>query len=173
MNHIEVNKAPFRAVAYWTGYVGGLHLAPRAMLPLRTVDSLNLIEGKGVEGDRYMLGTGHLTEKLAEMKIDHRRHISFFEQETVDALARDHGIELVPGEHRRNVTTVGVPLMHLIGRRFSVGSTIIEGSYDPVCKHLEDVIGKPVANHLINRCGLFGKIVVGGRVRTGDVIRLA
>ena len=35
-------------------------------------------------------------------------------------MARDRGIALAPHEHRRNLTTRGVPLGHLVGQYFRV-----------------------------------------------------
>jgi hypothetical protein len=156
----------------WFGFVDGLFYAPRAMLPMRSVSQLKIIEGKGVEGDRYAMGRGYLTENLALLGLTERRHVSLFEQETVDALKRDHNIILGPGEHRRNITTVGVPLNHLVGKSFRVGEIILEGASFPPCKHLEDVIGHPVAPLLINRCGLHGRVIRGGTVNVGDVIEM-
>ena len=156
----------------WRGLVGHLHYAPRAMLPMRSVDHLNLIEGVGVEGDRYANDLGHLTEIIRELGIRSKRDVSLFEQETIDALLRDHGISIGPSSHRRNITTVGVPRGHLIGRRFRVGDVIMEGSAAPPCKHMEDVIGQPVTRFLINRGGLHARLLNGGTIRVGDTIEL-
>ena len=46
------------------------------------------------------------------------RQVTLFEIETLWALERDHRIDLSPAGHRRNVTVEGVPLTHLVGRRF-------------------------------------------------------
>jgi len=40
----------------------------------------------------------------------------------------------------------------------------------PPSKHLEDVIGQPVTNLLINRGGLYGKLIRGGVIRLGGAI---
>ncbi|OWT67305.1 MOSC domain-containing protein [Achromobacter sp. HZ28] len=152
--------------------VGGLHYAPRAMLPMLSVDALEVEQGKGVVGDRYYKGTGHLVEIVEQLGIKDDRHLTLFEQETVDALARDHGITLGKGVHRRNVTTIGVALEHLIGRRFQIGDVVLEGrkSAQP-CKHLEDVIGQPVTHLLINRGGLHCRLLSSGTIRVGDMIK--
>jgi hypothetical protein len=166
-------RAPTSTAPHWRGIVGGLHYAPRAMLPMLSVDVLDLEAGKGVVGDRYTLGTGHLVEIVKELGLTGERNVSMFEQETMEALARDHGIVLAPGAHRRNITTVGVPLNHLIGHRFRVGEVLLEGckSAQP-CKHLEDVVGQSVTHLLINRGGLHCRLLRSGRVHVGDVIEL-
>lgn len=150
----------------WHGVVRGLHLAPRAFLPMRNCDQLTLVAGHGVEGDRYAQETGFYSDKPED-----GRQLTLFEEETLEALARDHGIALKPEEHRRNVTTRGVPLNHLVGRRFRIGVIVVEATrLSFPCKHIEEVTGKPIFNPLLNRSGLNTRILRGGIVRIGDVI---
>jgi MOSC domain-containing protein YiiM len=153
----------------WQGIVRFLHKTPRAFLPMRSFPTLELIEGRGIEGDRYLVGheTGFYSHKP-----DEGRQITLFEMETLEALRRDHGVELFPGEHRRNVTVEGVPLNHLVGRRFRLGETIVEATrLSTPCRHIEEILGKAVFDPLINRSGLNCKIIVGGTLRVGDVVR--
>jgi MOSC domain-containing protein YiiM len=92
--------------------------------------------------------------------------------ETLEALKRDHGIDMLPEEHRRNVTVEGVPLNHLVGRRFRLGETIVEATrLSTPCRHIEEILGKPVFDPMINRSGLNCKIIVGGTLRVGDTVR--
>jgi MOSC domain-containing protein YiiM len=143
-----------------------LHLAPRAFLPMRELPELTLIAGIGVQGDRYMLGreTGYYSHLPEE-----GRQVTLFEIETLWALKRDHGIEFTAAEHRRNVTVEGVPLTHLVGRRFWLGETLVEATRLSIpCRHIEEVTGKTIFDPLINRSGLNCKILQGGIVRTGD-----
>jgi MOSC domain-containing protein YiiM len=129
-------------------------------------ESLNLIFGRGVEGDRYCNATGFYSNKPEE-----GRQITLFEAETLEALQRDHGIELTASEHRRNVTTRGVPLNHLVGRRFRVGAAVLEATrLSTPCVHVEEVTGKAIFKALINRSGLNAKILIGGSVRVGDIV---
>ena len=84
-------------------------------------------------------------------------------------LRHDRDIELAPVEHRRNLTTRDVPLNHLVGRYFSVGSCVLYGGrLNAPCAYLETVTGKKVMAPLLNRSGLNCRIVVGGVVRVGD-----
>src|SRR4029450_5651022 len=81
----------------WTGVVRHLHVTPRAFLPMREMPEITLVEGKGIEGDRYMIGreAGFYSHKPEE-----GRQVTLFEFETLVALKRDAGIELGPEEHR-------------------------------------------------------------------------
>lgn len=157
------------AVTSWQGVVRFLHKTPRAFLPMRTFPEIELIAGRGIDGDRYLIGqeTGFYSHKPEE-----GRQITLFEIETLEALERDHGIDMLPEEHRRNVTVEGVPLNHLVGRRFRLGETIVEATrLSTPCRHIEEILGKPVFDPMINRSGLNCKIIVGGTLRVGDTVR--
>jgi MOSC domain-containing protein YiiM len=153
----------------WTGVVRFLHKTPRAFLPMRGFSELTLVAGRGIDGDRYMIGQesgfySHMPEA--------GRQITLFEIETLKALERDAQIALLPEEHRRNVTVEGVPLNHLVGRKFWLGETLLEATrLSTPCRHIEEILGKPVFDPLINRSGLNCKILVGGIVRVGDLVR--
>jgi MOSC domain-containing protein YiiM len=155
----------------WQGVVRHLHRTPRAFLPMQSFPELNLVAGRGIEGDRYMIGNeaGFYSHKPEE-----GRQVTLFEIETLDALARDAKITLLPQEHRRNVTVQGVPLNHLVGRRFWLGETLLEATrLSTPCRHIEEILGKAVFDPLINRSGLNCRILQGGTVRVGDTVRPA
>ncbi len=151
----------------WTGTIEGLHLVPRSFLPMRTVETLNLIEGVGIEGDRYSTESGFYSDRPEE-----GRQVTLFEAETLDALLRDHKITLAPEKHRRNVTTRGAPLNHLVGWRFSIGDTVLEGTrLSTPCRHIEQITGQEIFDVLINRSGLHAKIIRGGQIALGQTIQ--
>jgi MOSC domain-containing protein YiiM len=147
----------------WTGRLEHIHITARARDPMRALAGAKLVAGSGIEGDRYALGTGTYS-----MKPEPGRQVTLIEAETLEALARDHGLELSPQEHRRNLTVRGVPLNHLVGQRFRVGGVVLEGTrLNFPCKYLELVTGKPVYEPLIHRSGLNCIIVTGGTIRPG------
>ncbi|MDC7785638.1 MOSC domain-containing protein [Rhodoplanes sp. TEM] len=155
----------------FTGVVRFLHITPRAFLPMRSVPEITLVPGKGIEGDRYMIGR---EEGFYSDRPEDGRQITLFEIETLVALKRDAGIALGPHEHRRNVTVEGVPLNHLVGRRFRLGATLLEATRLSVpCRHIEEITGKAIFDPLINRSGLNCRILEGGIVRVGDLVRNA
>ena len=153
----------------WSGVVRYLHITPRAFLPMRAMPEIRLIEGKGIEGDRYMIGR---EEGFYSHKPEEGRQVTLFELETLVALKRDANIELGPEEHRRNVTVEGVPLTHLVGRRFWLGETLLEATRLSIpCRHIEEITGKAIFDPLINRSGLNCRILNGGTVKVGDPVR--
>jgi len=153
----------------WRGAVAHLHLTSRASAPMQACETLQLVAGQGIVGDRYKDGVGFYSDKPEE-----GRQVTLFELETLAALKRDHDIEFAPHEHRRNVTTSGVPLNHLVGRRIRIGATVLEATrLSTPCQHIVDVTGKKVFKPLINRSGLNCRILTGGVIRVGDAIEPA
>ena len=151
------------------GIVRFLHLTPRAFLPMRAFDELQLLAGRGIDGDRYCLG---LEEGFYSEYPEEGRQITLFEIETLWALRRDADLDLEPEQHRRNVTVEGVPLNHLVGRQFWVGECLLEGTrLSTPCRHIEEITGKPIFDLLLNRSGLNCRILEGGTVRVGDSIQ--
>jgi MOSC domain-containing protein YiiM len=151
----------------FTGALLAIHIAPEASAPMVELDAARLIEGVGIEGDRYATARGTYSHKPHA-----DRQVTLIEIETLDALRRDHGIDLAPHETRRNLTTAGVPLNHLVGREFRIGEVVLVGGRLNVpCLYLEDLLGKPVFKPLIHRSGLNCRIVKGGTIRPGETIR--
>jgi hypothetical protein len=85
------------------GTVVSIYLAGAAGEPTRAVADADAVPGRGLVGDRYFLATGFYSHKPGP-----DRELTLIELETLEALRREHGIELAPGETRRNVVTQGV-----------------------------------------------------------------
>ena len=153
----------------WQGRLEHIYIAEKGSAPMHALSEARFIAGIGIEGDRYATGQGFYSKTPRP-----DRQVTLIEIETLEALRRDHAIELAPGETRRNLTTRDVPLNHLVGKRFRVGSVLLYGARLNVpCKYLEQVTGKPVYAPLIHRSGLNCEIVEGGVVRSGDRIEPA
>ena len=84
---------------------------------------------------------------------------------------QEKSIILKPHEHRRNLTSEGVPLNYLVGKRFKVGEVILEGGrLNFPCKYLAELLKKPLVLPLYNRSGLNCKIIKGGTIKQNDII---
>ena len=127
------------------------------------VERVRAIAGVGLEGDRYASKSGTWSP---DSRVD--RDITLIEAEVIDDLAATDGIHLAPGETRRNVTTRGIRLNDLVGRRFRVGDAVCEGTRlcEP-CQHLNDVLGKPILRPLVHSAGLRARILEGGEIAIG------
>jgi MOSC domain-containing protein YiiM len=135
---------------------------------MRSLVEVEAVPGTGLAGDRYLLGIGYYSPTPGE------RQVTLFEAEVLDWLAAEHGIAFSPTEHRRNLTTRGVSLPSLLGRRFRIGGQVLlEGVKDcPPCIHLEGLVHKPVLQPLVGRGGLRARILEGGSLRVGDALVL-
>ena len=122
--------------------------------------------GVGLEGDRYGSGSGYWTDRPAD-----DRDITLIEAEVIEDLAATNGIDLAPGETRRNVTTRGIRLNELVGWRFRVGGIECVGTRlcEP-CQYLTDSVGKPILEPLVHRAGLRARILTDGEIAVGDEI---
>ena len=150
----------------WRGRLEHIYTTDTASAAMRALGEARLIAGVGIEGDRYATNKGFYSKSP---RAD--RQVTLIETEVLEALLRDHEIDLKPSETRRNLVTRGVPLNHLVGRRFRVGAVVLLGARLNVpCKYLEQITGKPVFAPLINRSGLNCEIVEGGVIRAGDPI---
>jgi MOSC domain-containing protein YiiM len=157
----------------WRGTLLHIHVAPAASFEMQELSEGHCVAGRGIVGDRYFEGNGSYSHRTDI------REVTLIEQEALDALARndpplqDGPIELLPGDHRRNLTVRGVPLNHLVGRRFRIGEVVFRGGrLNFPCKYLEELLGLPVYLPLYNRSGLNCGIESDGVIRPGDSIQL-
>jgi hypothetical protein len=158
-------------VASWSGRLLHIHIAEAASYEMEELEEANCVAGKGIEGDRYFKGIGTYSPKPDV------REVTLIEMEVLEALARGdppfpgEKVTLEPIDHRRNLTTRGVPLNHLVGKRFKVGDVVLKGGrLNFPCKYLEELLGLPVYTPLLNRSGLNCSIEIGGIIRKGDPI---
>lgn len=148
------------------GQLIAIYITPAAGQSLQSVEQAGAIPGRGLEGDRYFLGTG--------LYSDHPgpdREITLIEIEALQALKQEEGINLAPAETRRNLLTQGVPLNHLVDKEFRVGEVTLRGVRlcEP-CGYLAKLTRPEVTPALVHRGGLRAQVVSAGTIRVGDVI---
>jgi MOSC domain-containing protein YiiM len=148
------------------GVVAGLYLSATASDDMQRQDEVE-VHASGVVGDRYSSGSGSWSSKSAS-----GRALTLVEEEAIEAVRRDYGIDLAPGATRRNVVTRGVALNHLVGRIFRVGEVEVIGvRLAEPCAHLEALTAEGVRRAFVHRGGLRGEVASGGRIRVGDTVR--
>lgn len=151
----------------YTGVVHSIQIARTAAAPLATVDEVEAVAGKGLEGDRYCAGEGTFSASSPGPK----RQVTLIEAEALEALERDSGISMTPEDSRRNITTRGIPLNHLVGREFRVGGAMLRGiELCEPCNHLQKFLPAGGKRALVHRGGLNAEVLQGGSIRTGDEI---
>ena len=149
------------------GRVESIHISAAAEATMRSVEQVMALAGVGLEGDRYATRSGSFSAKPKP-----GRQITLIEAEAIEALERELGMVLAPGETRRNLITRGVALNHLVGREFTVGGVRLLGHElcEP-CGDLARMTGKPqILPGLVHRGGLRAEILEGGLIRVGDSV---
>lgn len=156
----------------WKGSVVSINTAPAAGEPMVPVSEVRAVVGKGLEGDRYFRHVGTYSGHPGPGGAPAAREVTLIEMEAIEALKRDHGVEMNAGESRRNIVTRGVPLNHLVGREFRVGEAVLRGVRlcEP-CSHLEGLTKKGVLSGLVHRGGLRAEILKDGVIRVGDPVQ--
>ena len=85
-----------------SGRVEFIHLAPEAGAAMESVESVEAVAGRGLRGDRYFDDAGTWSGDASARDV--ARDATLFEAEVLDVVADDYGVEMAPGEHRRNLT---------------------------------------------------------------------
>lgn len=145
------------------GRIASIHVAAAAKGVMHSLDQVEAIAGVGLEGDRYATRQGTFFKPEPDFEL------TLIEAEAIEALARDYGIQLAPGDARRNLVTRGVALNHLVGREFKIGNVLIRGIRlcEP-CSHLQTLTGLQVIKGLRHRGGLRAQILSGGKICVDD-----
>jgi MOSC domain-containing protein YiiM len=126
------------------------------------VAEINLKENYGVAGDAHADGTTH-------------RQVSLLAIESIDKM-RSKGFDfLKPGDFAENITTKGIDLASLpIGTRLNAGKDVIlEITQIGKECHAACAIRQQVGDCIMPREGVFAKVIRGGRVKAGDMIKEA
>ncbi|HVN72944.1 MAG TPA: MOSC domain-containing protein [Desulfomonilia bacterium] len=123
------------------------------------ISRCRLIEGIGMEGDAH-----------AGMEI---RQVSLLAKESIEKI-RAKGLDVQYGDFAENLTTEGIILHELpIGTRLVVNEKVVLelSQIGKIC-HDRCAIYYQVGDCVMPREGVFVKVIVGGEVKTGDVIRV-
>ena len=148
------------------GTVVSINITPQAEAPMRSVDEVRAIPGRGLEGDRYFDNKGRAPEV--------KRELTLIEAEAIEAFENELHIDYGLSDSRRNVVTRGVPLNHLVGKEFWVGEVKARGIMlcEP-CAHLQKLTVKQVLPGLVHRAGLRAQILTEGTIRVGATVKEA
>jgi MOSC domain-containing protein YiiM len=121
--------------------------------------------------DWSAIATTTTTERSRKLKDSGDWELTLIESEEIHRFNESQGLSLPPTSFRRNIVTSGIRLNELVGRRFKVGSAILEGMRlcEP-CAHLGKLVGPAIVKGMVHKAGLRARIVTGSIVRVGDPI---
>ncbi|MET3893345.1 MOSC domain-containing protein YiiM [Bosea sp. OAE506] len=142
------------------GRVVWIGLRPARRAPMVAVETATLDASEGLIGDHYSSRTGGA------------RHVTLIQAEHLDAIASYLGRDgLSPDLLRRNSVVAGINLAALKGRRFRLGSALLEatGECHP-CSRMEEILGVGGYNSVRGHGGITARVVEGGGVGIGDAL---
>lgn len=142
--------------------------SPASLEPVTSHESIEVVAGVGLAGDRYATGKGFYSG-MTEWDA----HVTLIQQEAFDRLLVEHGVQLSPNELRRNLVTRGVNLDILLGRDFRIGERVLLRTRKlwPPCAHIVKCSGRvEIFKYLGKQCGIGASVLVGGTIRVGDPI---
>jgi MOSC domain-containing protein YiiM len=151
-------RVPQVGALQWIG------LRPGREVPMQIVGEAVAIEGRGLEGDRAS----------ASGKVGGKRQVTLVQAEHLDVVARLVGQGSVrPEQVRRNLVVAGVNLVALKRMRFAIGDEVVlegSGPCEP-CAKMDASLGDGGFHAMRGHGGITARVVRGGRIRTGDVVR--
>ena len=101
-----------------------IHIARAASEDMKELPAAELIEGKGSKATDISTLGQYSPFPMSGMSPSLNKKFLMLWNRTNPPSGKS--IILKPHEHRRNLTTQGVPLNYLVGKRFKIGETILE-----------------------------------------------
>lgn len=154
-----------------TGHVRWIGLRPQRGAPMQTVGAAWAEQGGGLgpAADPSKQGAG-LHDYYAGR--DGKRGITLIQHEHLPVVAALCGRDTIdPAVLRRNVVIGGINLLALRGRRFRIGSVLLEatGACHP-CSKMEVALGQGGYNALRGHGGLTAGVLASGLLSVGDAV---
>jgi hypothetical protein len=152
----------------WNGVLNAIFIAPESHAPVVSLSEVEAIAGKGLQGDRYFGDSGSFGENE-----EAGREVTLIAQEDIEAIGSAISSPLQADQMRRNLVTCGVPLNYLVGKRFRVGSVVLEGK--GLCEPCDGLAkstgyGPTLIRAALHRAGLRAEIIQGGTISVGEPI---
>ena len=140
-----------------------LGIAAKNNLPIKEVNSIEVLANKGIVGDRHFHAFN-----------DPYNQLSLIEAENIDEYNIKFGLDIPYLNFRRNVVTTGIQLNDLIGKKLKVGNVELEGiELCRPCRHLTEMLDqKNILKEFMRKGGLRCKILSSSKISIGDKINL-
>ena len=130
---------------------------------INEINEIEVLFGKGIMGDRHFHDSNN-----------HKGQITLIEKENIDYYNNKYKTEISYIDFRRNIVTEGVELNNLIKKEIKIGTVkIFPYELCRPCLHLEQMVnGKDIIKEFIRRGGLRCKVLISGKIKIGDKIRI-
>jgi MOSC domain-containing protein YiiM len=148
------------------GRIEAIYVAPSAGAAMASLAEAEAIAGRGLAGDRYATGAGYYPARAS-------CELTLIEAEALDRMTAKYGMAVGEGQHRRNIVTRGVVHAALAGRRFALGSVVVEYVRTrPPCAYLGRLTERLLPRAMGEGAGICVAIVSGGILRVNDPITI-
>ena len=154
-----------------SGKIAKLLISKDTQTPMLNVNQIVLEVGKGIFGDRYYNQVGTFSNK-GEIEPD--RDVTLIEIEKIDALNKEHNLEITAEDLRRNIVITNCDLNSLVGKEFQIGEVVLKGLRlcEP-CKYLADKINeKKTLTEMVHKAGLRAQIIKGGSINLDSQVEV-
>ena len=142
-----------------TGKVVSLAVSTKKGIPKTCVDEVVVVANHGVEGDAHA-GPSH-------------RQVSLLAHEGIQTMVAK-GLTVGFGDFAENVATEGIDWLKVpVGTRASLGDDVVlEITQIGKTCHKPCAIYHKAGDCIMPREGIFGKVIQGGTLRVGDIIKV-
>jgi len=126
-------------------------------------DSIDVIAGKGIVGDRHFKDFN-----------DPYCQLSLIESENIDYYNLKYGLDIPYINFRRNIVTKGIQLNELVGKKLKIGKVNLEGiDLCRPCRHLTEMLSQDnILKEFLRRGGLRCQILSSSSINIGDDIQI-
>ena len=127
------------------------------------ISEIEVLSGKGILGDRHFHDYNN-----------HKGQITLIEKENIDYYNNKYKSKIPYTDFRRNIVTEGIELNSLVKKEIEIGTIkILPYEICKPCLHLEQMVsGKDIIKEFLRRGGLRCEVLVSGKVKIGDKIKI-
>ena len=127
------------------------------------IDEIEVLSGKGILGDRHFHDYNN-----------RKGQITLIEKENIDYYNNKYKSKIPYTDFRRNIVTEGIELNSLVKKEIEIGTIkILPYELCKPCLHLEQMVsGKDIIKEFLRRGGLRCEVLVSGKVKIGDKIKI-
>ena len=145
-------------------------IGEKAKAPLHTVESVTVVKGRGLEGDRYFYKQGTFNKPQLSQSV---REISIIPYETLALCNERLESKLNFTDLRRNLVIENFDAALLEGKTFTLGTAEFQIVRTcPPCRYLSRLLGEDMMMGLKYIGGHRAKIVKSGQISVGDRIEV-
>jgi MOSC domain-containing protein YiiM len=150
-----------------TPRVQDIFITERGSAPMHRVDEVEAVAGQGLRGDRYMMQTGYWSGVDA-------CQVTMISASAIDDIARETGLAIEAGQHRRNIIVRDMDVLDLAGKRFRIGGATFEYEQPrPPCRYIQSITEEGMTKALgRGRGGICVKVLETGVISSNDPIEI-